>query len=83
MTIHETHITIHENLSNRRVRYNEKDFDVLVVTVTKNGASRQFAIKSENLPETDSIHLSYVDKNVTWAPKEISEYVVEITGLNL
>lgn len=65
---------------NRRVKYgNKEDFDTLLVQFTHGNKVRHFEIKSEDLPNKDSIHLKfdpYVE-TINWSPKEINSKAVE------
>lgn len=78
----EIELTIHAGNYNRRVRYKEKDFDVLVVSLDDNGHTRYFAIPVSALSDKDSIHLKYAptSKEVSWSPK-LLQNVIEITSI--
>lgn len=78
----EIELTIHTGNYNRRVKYNEKDFDVLVISLGDDGHTRYFAIPASALPDNDSIHLIYapVSKEVGWSPRSLQN-VVEITSV--
>ncbi len=78
--IKRVYLTYHGSNGNRRVRYNQKDFDVLEVSFTVDDKTRIFHIPAKNLPVTDSIHLKYdsLTKSISWSPKDILPYVVEV-----
>lgn len=74
-------LMIHEGNDNRRVNYGNIDFDILVVSLQDKNGKRYFGISKKDLPEKDSIHLTYnpSDGTVSWIPKEIIPHVVELT----
>lgn len=74
-------LMIHEGNDNRRAKYGNIDFDILVVSLQDKNGKRYFGISKKDLPETDSIHLKYnsSDGTVSWSPKEIIPHVVELT----
>ena len=78
--IKRVNLTFHGVNNNRRVWYNQKDFDVLVVSFTVDDNTRLFEIPVDCLPNKDSIHLKYdpFSKSISWSPKNIGQYVVEI-----
>ncbi len=78
--IKRVNLTFHEGNNNRRVRYNQKDFDVLVVSFTVDNDTRLFEISVDHLPDNDSIHLKYdpFTRSISWSPQNIEQYVVEI-----
>ncbi len=80
LEVKEIELTIHPENYNRRVKYKEKDFDVLVVSLDDKGDIRYFAIPASALPDNDSIHLKYdpVSKKVGWSPQSLQN-VIEIT----
>ena len=58
LKIKEIELQLHEGNYNRRVQYNEKDFDILVISFKEKADSiRRFAISAKCLPNSDSIHL--------------------------
>ena len=58
LKIKEIELQLHEGNYNRRVKYNEKDFDILVISFKEKADSiRRFAISAKCLPNSDSIHL--------------------------
>lgn len=60
-------ITFHEGNTRRRVKYNQKDFDVLVVSFTLLNDTRLFEIPVECLPDKDSLPaLLHVLKMARW-----------------
>lgn len=86
--IRQCDITIHTEKEkvnrHRRVKYNNIDFDVLIVTITDNGKTRYFAILAEDLPkDKDSIHFTYNSPNdIRWSPKSIESLVHEFHPKN-
>lgn len=82
LDVKEIELTLHPGNYKRRVRYNEKNFDVLVVSFNDNGNVRYFAAPVKALPDNDSIHLKYdpLSKEVGWSPKSVHN-VIEITSL--
>ena len=78
--IKRVNLTFHEGNTRRRVKYNQKDFDVLQINFTDNNITRLFEIPVAYLPDKDSIHLDYdpLTKSVSWSPKEIISHIVEI-----
>ena len=83
LKLKEIQLTIHDCNYNRRVRYNTKDFDILLVRLTDKNGDRLFGIKSYYLPVKDSIHLKYNPLNckVSWSPKSLDEHIEEMTKL--
>lgn len=81
LNIKEIELKIHHGNYNRRVKYNKKDFDILVVSVLDDKVKRYFAIPVEILPSNDSIHLVYnpFTKEVQWSPR--IDNVIEITNM--
>lgn len=73
-------LTYHEGNNNRRVKYNQKDFDVLVVSFTVDNNTRLFEIPVDCLPDKDSIHLKYdpTTNSITWSPQNIAPHIVEV-----
>ncbi|WP_456100096.1 hypothetical protein [Prevotella jejuni] len=60
LKIKEIELQLHEGNYNRRVQYNEKDFDILVISFKEKADSiRRFAISAKCLPNSDSIHLIF------------------------
>ena len=79
LKIKEIEIQLHEGNYNRRVKYNEKDFDILVISFKEKADSiRRFAISAKYLPNSDSIHLIF-DPNtriVRFSPQEINTNII-------
>ncbi len=82
LKIKEIELQLHEgnyNRRNRRVKYNEKDFDILVISFKEKADSiRRFAISAKCLPNSDSIHLIF-DPNtriVRFSPQEINTNII-------
>ena len=78
LKIKEIELQLHGNY-NRRVQYNEKDFDILVISFKEKADSiRRFAISAKCLPNSDSIHLIF-DPNtriVRFSPQEINTNII-------
>ena len=78
LKIKEIELQLHGNY-NRRVQYNEKDFDILVISFKeKADLIRKFAISANCLPNSDSIHLIF-DPNtriVRFSPQEINTNII-------
>lgn len=78
LKIKEIELQLHGNY-NRRVQYNEKDFDILVISFKEKADSiRKFAISAKCLPNSDSIHLIF-DPNtriVRFSPQEINTNII-------
>ena len=76
--------TIHTEKENvnryRSIKYNEIDFDVLMIEITANGRSRYFAIPATALPKTtNSIHFTYYSpSDIRWSPANISDCIEEL-----
>lgn len=83
LKIKEIDLVYHPGNNNRRVRYNDKDFDVLLIRFSNDFKEFLFAIKADNLPDTDSIHLVYnpINHQVTWSPKSLDGYIKDVKGL--
>lgn len=81
VNIKEIELEIHPGNYRRRVRYNNKDFDFLVVSIKDETGKRYFTIPASILPDNDSIHVIYdpLSKNIHWTP-QLNE-VVEVTKL--
>ena len=77
-------LEIHEGNYNRRVKYGNVDFDILIVSLKDKNVIRYFCISKDFLPETDSVHLKYnpSNKSVSWSPQNIIPHVVELTNNN-
>ena len=79
LKIKEIELQLHDGNYNRRVRYNEKDFDILVISFKeKADLIRKFAISANCLPNSDSIHLIF-DPNthkVSFSPQEINTNII-------
>ena len=79
LKIKEIELQLHDGNYNRRVRYNEKDFDILVISFKeKTDLIRKFAISANCLPNSDSIHLIF-DPNthkVSFSPQEINTNII-------
>ena len=79
LKIKEIELQLHEGNYNRRVKYNEKDFDILVISFKEKADSiRKFAISATCLPNSDSIHLIF-DPNtriVRFSPQEINTNII-------
>lgn len=79
LKIKEIELQLHDGIYNRRVRYNEKDFDILVISFKeKADLIRKFAISANRLPNSDSIHLIF-DSNthkVSFSPQEINTNII-------
>ena len=79
LKIKEIELQLHEGNYNRRVKYNEKDFDILVISFKEKADSiRRFAISAKCLPNSDSIHLIF-DPNtriVRFSPQEINTNII-------
>ena len=83
LKIKEIDLVYHPGNNSRRVRYNDKDFDVLLIRFSVDNKEFLFAIKADHLPDTDSIHLVYNSLNhqVTWSPKSLDGNIKDLTGL--
>ena len=70
--------------THRRVQYNEKDFDVLVVKVQDDRGIRYFAISAKKLPDnnSNSVHFDYdpATGRLQWSSVSSSD-VVDVTAL--
>ena len=79
LKIKEIELQLHDGNYNRRVRYNEKDFDILVISFKeKTDLIRKFAISANCLPNSDPIHLIF-DPNthkVSFSPQEINTNII-------
>lgn len=79
LKIKEIELQLHDGNYNRRVKYNEKDFDILVISFKEKADSiRKFAISAKCLPNSDSIHLIF-DPNthkVSFSPQEINTNII-------
>mgnify|MGYP000850866957 FL=1 len=79
LKIKEIELQLHEGNYNRRVKYNEKDFDILVISFKeKVDLIRKFAISANCLPNSDSIHLIF-DPNtriIRFSPQEINTNII-------
>lgn len=86
LKIKEIELQLHEGNYNRRVKYNEKDFDILVISFKEKAdlirkfaiSIRKFAISANCLPNSDSIHLIF-DPNthkVSFSPQEINTNII-------
>lgn len=81
MEVKEIELEIHPGNYRRRVRYNQKDFDILVVSLQDDEEKRYFAIAVNYLPDTDSIHLIYdpSTRGVRWSPAFLDDVVEDVT----
>ena len=60
LKIKEIELQLHDGNYNRRVQYNEKDFDILVINFKgKADLIRKFAISCKLFTNSDSIHLIF------------------------
>ena len=79
LKIKEIELQLHEGNYNRRVQYNEKDFDILVISFKeKADLIKKIAISANCLPNSDSIHLIF-DPNtriIRFSPQEINTYII-------
>ena len=79
LKIKEIELQLHDGNYNRRVKYNETDFDILVISFKeKADLIRKFAISVNCLPNSDSIHLIF-DPNtriVRFSPQEINTNII-------
>lgn len=84
LKIKEIELQLHEGNYNRRVQYNEKDFDILVISFKEQADSiRRFAISANCLPNRDSIHLKFDPKThmVSFSPQEINTNIINVDKL--
>ena len=83
LKIKEIDLVYHPGNNNRRVKYNEKTFDVLLIRFSDGFKDYLFAIKADHLPDTGSIHLVYepITHQVRWSPKSLDGYIKDVTGL--
>ena len=81
INIKEIELEIHPKNYTRRVKYDNKDFDLLVVCINDETGKRYFALSASILPDKDSIHIIYdpLSKNIRWSP-QLNE-IVEVTKL--
>ena len=81
VNIKEIELEIHQGNYRRRVKYNNKDFNFLVVSLKIETEKRYFALSASILPDNDSIHIIYdpQSKTIQWSP-ELNE-IVEVTKL--
>ena len=79
VNIKEIELEIHQGNYIRRVKYNDKNFDILVVSIKNETDKRYFAMSASILPDKDSIHLIYdpLSKNIQWSP-QLNE-IIEVT----
>ena len=75
LKIKEIELQLHDGNYNRRVQYNEKDFDILVISFKeKADLIRKFAISANCLPNSDSITTRSEERRVgkecrsRWSP---------------
>ena len=82
MNVKEIELEIHSGNNRRRVKYDKKDFDILVVRLQDKKGVRYFAMFAENLPDTDSIHLIYDPEtgDVRWSPAFLDNIVEDVTA---
>ena len=80
VNIKEIELEIHQRNYRRRVKYDNKDFDILVVSIKNETDKRYFALSASILPDKDSIHLLHhpLSKNIQWSP-QLSE-IIEVTN---
>ena len=83
LKVKEIELRYHPGNNNRRVKYNDKDFDILMIRFSFEDKELLFAIRAIELPDTDSIHLRYnpIGKSVNWSPKALEKCMKDITGL--
>ena len=83
LKVKEIDLTFHPGNNNRRVKYNEKDFDLLLIRFSVDGKDLLFAVKAEDLPDKDSIHLKYnpINHQVSWSPQYLDGCVKDLTGM--
>lgn len=82
VNVKQVDITYHPGNDNRRIKYNEKDFSLLVVSLMMFGKTSYYAIPASALPDTDSIHIKIVmDDKLRWSPAYVNDVVVDVTGL--
>lgn len=83
VNIKEIELEIHQGNYRRRVKYDNKDFDFLVVSIKDETGKRYFALSARILPDKDSIHMIYdpLSKNIQWSPK--LNGIVDVTKLYL
>lgn len=81
VNIKEIEIKIHQGNYRRRVKYDNKDFNLLVVSLKIETEKRYFALSASILPDNDSIHIIYdpLSKSIQWSP-QLNE-IVEVTKL--
>ena len=79
LKIKEIELQLHDGNYNRRVRYNEKDFDILVISFKeKTDLIRKLSISANCLTISYSIHLIF-DPNtykVSFSPQEINTNII-------
>lgn len=80
--VKEIELEVHPTNYHRRVKYKQKDFDILVVSLQDEEEKRYFAIEVNYLPDTDSIHLIYdpSNRNVRWSPALLDNIVEDVTA---
>ncbi len=73
LRVKEIDLTFHSGNNNRRVKYNDKDFDLLLIRFSVDSNDLLFAVKAVDLPDKDSIHLIYnpINHLVSWSPPNI------------
>ena len=83
LKIKEIELTFHLGNNNRRVQYNDKDFDLLLIRFSVDGNDMLFAIKAIDLPDSEFIHLVFdpLTNQVSWYPNSIESYVRDLTGM--
>ena len=79
----EIDLTYHPGNNNRRVKYNEKDFEILLIRFSIEDKELLYAIRATDLPDTDSIHLRYdpICQYVSFSPKDLEKHIRDVTGL--
>ncbi|CUQ51714.1 hypothetical protein [Parabacteroides distasonis] len=79
VNIKEIEIKIHQGNYRRRVKYDNKDFDLLVISIEDETEKRYFALSASILPDKDSIHINYdpISKNIQWSP--LLNEIIEVT----
>jgi len=84
LKIKEIELQLHEGNYNRRVQYNEKDFDILVISFKERAdLIRRFAISANCLPNRDFIHLKFEPQThaVNFLPQEINTNIINVEKL--
>lgn len=63
-----------------RVRYNQKDFDILAISFTVQDKKRYFVIPVNDLPDKDSIYFKYNPRTegIFWSPENIINKIKEV-----